>query len=135
MTRNIEDLNAAKITPIISEQVQNLASMEAFTSRKEKSQVSIKSFIFATTVFTFSTQMNDIASLQSHSSEVYYQDHPQPFIKSKVAKVEKNYRTEILGLKGSVTVATQNAASIMDIPLYRLAGTHYAVVSITPGKQ
>lgn len=86
-------------------------------------------------MFTFLTQINDIAYFQSHSSEVYFQDHPQPFTKSKVAQVEKNYRAEILGLKGSVTMATRNAAFIMDVPLYRLAGTHYAVVSITPGKQ
>ncbi|TWW57989.1 Vitellogenin [Takifugu flavidus] len=107
VTRNIEDLSAARLTPIIPEQVQNLASMEDLTSRNEKSQ--------------------------SHSSEVYYQDHPRPFTKSKVARV-KNYSAEILGLKGSVTMVTHNAAFIMDVPLYRLAGTHYAAVSITPGE-
>lgn len=79
--------------------------------------------------------MTDIASFQSYSSDVYYQDDPRPFPKSKVTQVEKNYRAEILGLKGSVTMATRNAAFIMDVPLYRLVGTHYAVVSITPGKQ
>ncbi|XP_056893096.1 vitellogenin-1-like isoform X2 [Takifugu flavidus] len=131
VTRNIEDLSAARLTPIIPEQVQNLASMEDLTSRNEKSQVNVKYFKFATTVFTFLTQINDIASFQSHSSEVYYQDHPRPFTKSKVARV-KNYSAEILGLKGSVTMVTHNAAFIMDVPLYRLAGTHYAAVSITP---
>lgn len=109
--------------------------MEDLTSRDEKSQVNIKYFKFATIVFTFLTQTNEIASFQSHSSEVYYQEDPRPFPKSKVSQVEKSYRAEILGLTGSVTMATRNAAFIKDVPLYRLVGTHNAVVSITPGKQ
>lgn len=79
-------------------------------------------------------QINNIVSPQSRSSEVHFYEQAQPLIKSKVALVEKKYTAKILGLKGSVIMATKNAAFIRDIFLYRLAGKHYLVISITPGK-
>lgn len=135
MNRHIEDLNNAKITPIISDQVYTAASMEALTSRMEVSVVRVRYFKLATTASTFSAQINHIVSLQSHSREVTGYARTWKYTNPKVARVEKKYAAKILGLSGSVIMATQNAASIKDIILYRFAGTHYVVVSITPGKQ
>lgn len=135
MTRNIEDLRAARISPVISDQVQYPISMEALTSPIQESQVSIKSFMFRYNQSAFSIQINNIVSPQSRSSEVHVTEQARPLVKSKVALIEKKYTAKILGLKGSVIMATKNAAFIRDIPLYRLVGNHYLVISIKPGKQ
>lgn len=39
-----------------------------------------------------------------------------------------------IGLRGCLKVATENAASIKDIVLYKLAGTHSAVLSVKPSE-
>lgn len=39
-----------------------------------------------------------------------------------------------IGLRGCLNVATENAASIRDIVLYKLAGTHSAVLSVKPSE-
>lgn len=52
-TRNIEDLSAARISPVISDQVQYPISMEALTSSIRESLVSIKPFKFRYNQSTF----------------------------------------------------------------------------------
>lgn len=78
---------------------------------------------------------NKIVSPQTRSSEANFSEQTWSLGKSKVEWVEKKYTAKILGLKSSVVMATKNADNLRDVPLYRLAGKHYIVVSVTPGKQ
>lgn len=80
-------------------------------------------------------EINNIAIPQSRSSEVFVAKHEQPVVTPEVALAEKKYTRKILGLNGIVIMATKNAASIKDIPLYRLVGEHYLAISITPSKK
>lgn len=80
-------------------------------------------------------QINNIVSLQSHSTEAHFYKPAQPRGKSRDDLVEKKYIYKVLGLRGEVIMSSENASFIRDTPLYRVAGKHYADVSITPGKQ
>lgn len=59
-----------------------------------------------------------------------------PMIKPKAAQFEKKYcaKATAIGLKGCVKVATENAAFIRDIALYKLAGRHSVALSFKPSK-
>uniref|UniRef100_A0A4W6F862 Uncharacterized protein n=1 Tax=Lates calcarifer TaxID=8187 RepID=A0A4W6F862_LATCA len=109
VARNIEDLAAPRITPIISAQVlQSSISREILTSK--------------------------IVSSASRSSETISQGVPLSIIKSKAAQFEKKYciETVAIGVKGCVKVATENAAHIRDTVLYKLAGRHSVSLSFKP---
>lgn len=56
--------------------------------------------------------------------------------KSKTAPFAKKICAEAaaIGLKGCLKVATENAASIKDIVLYKLVGAHSAVLSVKPSE-
>lgn len=56
--------------------------------------------------------------------------------KSQTAQFAKKICAEAvaIGLRGCLKVATENAASIKDIVLYKLAGTHSAVLSVKPSE-
>lgn len=60
----------------------------------------------------------------------------KPIIKPKAAQFEKKYcaKTVAMGLKGCLKVATDNAAFIRDIALYKLAGRHSIALSFKPSK-
>lgn len=53
--------------------------------------------------------------------------------KSATALLDKKYCAQVIGLKGCVKVAVENAAFIRDIALYKLAGKHLIAVSVKPG--
>ncbi|XP_018528706.1 vitellogenin-like isoform X2 [Lates calcarifer] len=110
VARNIEDLAAPRITPIISAQVlQSSISREILTSKI-------------------------VSSAASRSSETISQGVPLSIIKSKAAQFEKKYciETVAIGVKGCVKVATENAAHIRDTVLYKLAGRHSVSLSFKP---
>uniref|UniRef100_A0A4W6F983 Uncharacterized protein n=1 Tax=Lates calcarifer TaxID=8187 RepID=A0A4W6F983_LATCA len=104
VARNIEDLAAPRITPIISAQIVSSAAA---------SWVSLNT---------------------SRSSETISQGVPLSIIKSKAAQFEKKYciETVAIGVKGCVKVATENAAHIRDTVLYKLAGRHSVSLSFKP---
>lgn len=57
-------------------------------------------------------------------------------VKPKAAQFEKKYcaKAAAIGLKGCFKIATENAAFIRDIALYKLAGRHSVVLSWKPSK-
>uniref|UniRef100_A0A4W6F771 Uncharacterized protein n=1 Tax=Lates calcarifer TaxID=8187 RepID=A0A4W6F771_LATCA len=113
VARNIEDLAAPRITPIISAQVlQSSISREILTSKI----------------------VSSAAASWSRSSETISQGVPLSIIKSKAAQFEKKYciETVAIGVKGCVKVATENAAHIRDTVLYKLAGRHSVSLSFKP---
>lgn len=60
----------------------------------------------------------------------------KPIIKPKAAQFAKKYcaKAVAIGLKGCFKVATENAASIRDIALYKLAGRHSVALSFKPSE-
>ncbi|XP_049442919.1 vitellogenin-1-like isoform X2 [Epinephelus fuscoguttatus] len=108
LARNIEDLAAAKVTPIITSKVLERISREVLTSKIISSS----------------------ASSMSKSSEILDQDIAAP----KAVQFDKKYCVKALavGLNGCLKVATENAASIQDIALYKLAGKHSITLSLKP---
>ncbi|XP_076582010.1 vitellogenin-like isoform X2 [Chaetodon auriga] len=115
VARNIEDLSAAKITPLIPAKVFEPISREILTSK------------FASSV----------AASLSKSSEIIHQDvaaAKPAIVKPKAAQFEKKYcaKATAIGLKGCFKIATENAAFIRDIALYKLAGRHSVVLSLKP---
>uniref|UniRef100_A0A4W6FAN6 Uncharacterized protein n=1 Tax=Lates calcarifer TaxID=8187 RepID=A0A4W6FAN6_LATCA len=118
VARNIEDLAAPRITPIISAQVlQSSISREILTSK-----------------IVSSAAASWVSLNTSRSSETISQGVPLSIIKSKAAQFEKKYciETVAIGVKGCVKVATENAAHIRDTVLYKLAGRHSVSLSFKP---
>nr|BAE43870.1 vitellogenin [Pagrus major] len=113
VARNIEDLAAARITPIIPAKVLKPFSREILTSKLASAAASF-----------------------SQSSEIIDQDvaDAEHIVKTKAAQYEKKYCAKVaaVGLKGCFKVATDNAAFIRDIPLYKLAGKHSVILSFKP---
>uniref|UniRef100_A0A671V3G6 Vitellogenin-1-like n=1 Tax=Sparus aurata TaxID=8175 RepID=A0A671V3G6_SPAAU len=100
VARNIEDLAAARITPIIPDKVLKPLSREILSSKIASASASF-----------------------SQSSEITEQDD---IMKTKATQYEKKYCAKVfaIGLKSCFKVATDNAAFIRDIALYKLAGKH-----------
>uniref|UniRef100_A0A8C4IXH1 Phosvitin n=1 Tax=Dicentrarchus labrax TaxID=13489 RepID=A0A8C4IXH1_DICLA len=113
VARNIEDLAAARITPIIPAKILQTISREILTSKISPS----------------------VADSWSQSSEIIHEDVAiKPIIKSKAAQFEKKYcaKAIAIGLKGCFKIATENAVFISDIALYKLAGRHSVALSLKP---
>nr|AVA30492.1 vitellogenin Aa [Scatophagus argus] len=114
IARNIEDLAAPRITPLIPAQVMQPISLEALTSKITSSAA---------------------ASLPQSAEVVNpVMADAKPTINRKAAQFEKKYcaKAVAVGLKGCLKVATENAAFIRDIALYKLAGRHTVALSFTP---
>ncbi|XP_068174544.1 vitellogenin-1-like [Antennarius striatus] len=111
---NIEDLTAAKITPIISDQAVQSVSGEMHKSETDSSN----------------------AASTSQSSEIAFQAgaFSKPIIKPRMSKFDKKYCAKVFGfgLKCCLKVATDNAAFIRDIALYKLVGKHSVTLSLKP---
>ncbi|XP_070687992.1 vitellogenin-like isoform X2 [Pempheris klunzingeri] len=114
VVRNIEDLPAEKITPIIPAKILKSISREILTSKI----------------------VSSAAASWSQSSEIIHQDveADRPIKKPKVAQNNKKFcaKAVAIGLKGCLKVTTDNAAFIRDIALYKLAGKHSVALSIKP---
>lgn len=80
-------------------------------------------------------QINNIVSLQSLSTEVNFYNKAEPLVRPREALVRKEYTCNTLGLRGKVVMTTENAAFIRDTSLYKAAGKHSVVVTITTGTQ
>ncbi|XP_060933408.1 vitellogenin-1-like [Limanda limanda] len=111
VARNIEDLAAEKIVPLIPAKLMEPISR---LSRLSSSP----------------------ADSSSRSSEIIFEDvaAAKSSVKPKPTQFAKKYCTKAvnIGLKGCVRVATENAAFISDVLLYKMAGKHSLALSVTP---
>ncbi|XP_041646657.1 vitellogenin-1-like [Cheilinus undulatus] len=99
VTRNVEDLVAARFTPIIPTKVLEPISREMSTSSE--------------------IVQPDVAA-------------ERKIVKPKAARFDKKYCAKVIGLKSCIKVATDNAAYLRNIDLYKLAGKHSIVLSLKP---
>nr|XP_019936765.1 PREDICTED: vitellogenin-2-like [Paralichthys olivaceus] len=119
VARNVEDLTAAKITPMIPAQATLQMSREA-SSRMSSSMADDVVMIFV---------------LQSVSSELISQlprkivnklKFPKGFDKKMCAAFET------FGIKACTEIESRNAAFIKDCPLYAIIGKHAVLVEVAP---
>uniref|UniRef100_A0A8D3C373 Phosvitin n=1 Tax=Scophthalmus maximus TaxID=52904 RepID=A0A8D3C373_SCOMX len=113
VARNVEDLTAAKITPMIPAQAQVQLSREALSSNLASS----------------------LADDMSASSEIL-SDLPRKIVnKLKLPKAfEKKMCAviETFGVKACTEIESRNAAFIRDCPLYAMIGKHAILVEVSP---
>ncbi|XP_074525154.1 vitellogenin-2-like [Halichoeres trimaculatus] len=113
VARNVEDLAAAKFTPMIPVEAQTQLSRERFTSRTSR-----------------------MSSSLSTSSEILHVDLPRKIIdKLKLPRAfEKKMCAafETFGIKACTEIESRNAAFIKDCPLYAIIGKHAVFVEVAP---
>ncbi|KAJ8408504.1 hypothetical protein AAFF_G00259180 [Aldrovandia affinis] len=115
VARNVEDLAAAKISPMVPTALTDRLSKEKFTS---------KAAVF-------------LPGSLSRSSEIIYNDMPaiaMPKMRSISAKVQETIcaMSTTFGLKACIDIASRNAAFLRNSPLYKLVGEHVFIVAIKP---
>ncbi|KAG7217480.1 hypothetical protein INR49_021405 [Caranx melampygus] len=109
VARNVEDLTAAKITPVIPAAAAVQLSTETFTSKASR---------LAST----------LAGGMSASSEIISFDLPQKI--ANTLKLPKAFKKrmcaaiETFGVKACTEIESRNAAFIRDCPLYAIVGNH-----------
>nr|BAD93695.1 vitellogenin [Verasper moseri] len=111
VARNIEDLAAARIVPLIPAKLMQPISR-------------------------LSKHSSSAAASSSRSSEIIFEDvaAAKSSVTPKATQFAKKYcsKAVAIGLKGCVKVATENAAFISDVVLYKMAGKHSIALSVTP---
>ncbi|XP_041790599.1 vitellogenin-2-like [Chelmon rostratus] len=117
VARNVEDLAAAKITPMIPNEPATQLSWELFSSK-------------------ISGMSSSLAGGMSASSEIIPVDlprrivsklkYPKAFVKKMCAAIET------FGLKACTEIESRNAAFIRDCPLYAMIGKHAVLVEVAP---
>ncbi|GLD50052.1 vitellogenin-2-like protein [Lates japonicus] len=119
VARNVEDLTAAKITPMIPAEAAAQLSRETFSSK-------------------ISRMTSSLAGGLSASSEIIPVDLPRQ-ITSRL-KLPKAFEkkmcaaSETFGIKACTEIESRNAAFIRDCPLYAIIGKHAVLVEVAPGK-
>ncbi|XP_059196629.1 vitellogenin-2-like [Centropristis striata] len=117
VARNVEDLAAAKITPMIPAAAVAQASREIFSSR-------------------ISRMASSLAAGMSASSEIIPVDLPSKIArKVKLPKMfEKKMcaQIETFGIKACTEIESRNAAFIKDCALYAVIGSHAVSVEVAP---
>ncbi|XP_033477698.1 vitellogenin-2-like isoform X1 [Epinephelus lanceolatus] len=117
VARNVEDLAAAKFTPMIPAEVAKRLSRESFSSK-------------------ISRMASSLAGSMSASSEIIPVDLPSKITrKLKLTKAfEKKMCAEIetFGIKACTEIESRNAAFIRDCPLYAMIGKHAVLVEVAP---
>ncbi|XP_070816139.1 vitellogenin-2-like isoform X2 [Chaetodon trifascialis] len=117
VARNVEDLAAAKITPMIPNEAAAQLSREVFSSK-------------------ISRMASTLAGAMSASSEIIPVDLPRKIInKIKLPKAfEKKMCAafETFGIKACTEIESRNAAFIRDCPLYAMIGKHAVFVEVAP---
>ncbi|KAM3876385.1 vitellogenin-like [Diretmus argenteus] len=119
IARNVEDLAAAKITPMVPAKAATQLSQETFTS-------------------TFISKMSSsLAASMSRSSEILPVDLPnERTLKMKPLKTffEKKMCAESVtfGIKACTEIESRNAAFIKACPLYAIVGKHAIFVELAP---
>nr|AKK31327.1 vitellogenin B [Larimichthys crocea] len=117
VARNVEDLAAAKITPVVPAEVASQLSREIFSARISK-------------------MSSSLASDMSASSELIPTDLPKKVARQlKLPRVfEKKMcaQIETFGIKACTEIESRNAAFIKDCPLYAIIGKHAIMVEVVP---
>ncbi|XP_034529933.1 vitellogenin 2 [Notolabrus celidotus] len=116
VARNVEDLAAAKFTPVVPAELQSRMSRETFSSKISRLSSSL------------------IGGL-SASSEIIPVDLPRKIVnKLRLKTFEKKMCAEIetFGIKACTEIESRNAAFIKDCPLYAMIGKHAIVVEVAP---
>ncbi|XP_018528704.1 vitellogenin-2 [Lates calcarifer] len=117
VARNVEDLTAAKITPMIPAEVAAQLSRETFSSK-------------------ISRMTSSRAGGLSASSEIIPVDLPRQITnRLKLPKAfEKKMCAafETFGIKACTEIESRNAAFIRDSPLYAIIGKHAVLVEVAP---
>nr|XP_057928817.1 vitellogenin-2-like [Doryrhamphus excisus] len=114
IARNVEDLTAAKITPMIPAQVTSLLSRKSSSSR-------------------ISRMTSTLTDSMPVSSEILSADQP-----SKMSKLIRAFEKklcgefETFGIKACTVIESRNAAFIRDVPLYAVIGKHSLLVEVQP---
>ncbi|XP_019735914.1 vitellogenin-1-like isoform X2 [Hippocampus comes] len=107
VVRNVEDIPNPRITPLIPAEYTRPTSKEILTSKSSSGSVSAAS----------SEILRDMAR----------DVHP---IRRRAFSKKYSFQVYGTGLRGCFRVATDNAAFVKDIPLYRMAGNHSASLSV-----
>uniref|UniRef100_A0A8D0AQ40 Vitellogenin-2-like n=1 Tax=Sander lucioperca TaxID=283035 RepID=A0A8D0AQ40_SANLU len=108
VARNVEDLAAAKITPVVPEE------FTAQTSRE-----------------TFSSKISSFASSLSVSSEILPVDLPSRIVRKAFEK-KMCAVIETFGIKACTEIESRNAAFIKNCPFYTIIGKHAVIVEVAP---
>nr|AAK15157.1 vitellogenin B [Melanogrammus aeglefinus] len=120
IARNVEDLAAAKLTPMIPVK-SNTLSRETFTSKIASRLASLTS---------------SLGSGLSKSSEIIPVDLPENLIRkiNLNAAFAKKMCGELktFGIKACAEIESRNAAAIKDCPLYAVIGKHALILEISP---
>uniref|UniRef100_A0A4W5M2T2 Uncharacterized protein n=1 Tax=Hucho hucho TaxID=62062 RepID=A0A4W5M2T2_9TELE len=119
VARNVENLPAERITPMIP--TQRVATSGQLSREKFTSMIAASAASFAGSV--------------SRSSEIIYSDLPsnfKPIIKEIAVQLEKTICAERLGVKACLEVASENAAFIRNTLFYNMIGKHSVLISVKP---
>ncbi|XP_061883865.1 vitellogenin-2-like isoform X2 [Entelurus aequoreus] len=110
VARNVEDLAAAKITPLIP------AELTSPVSRKSSSRMA-----------------STLTKSESVSSEIIFGDVPSKMNKL-IRVIEKKFcgESETFGIKACTEMKSRSAAFIRDVPLYAVLGKHAALLEVRP---
>nr|XP_061832120.1 vitellogenin-2-like isoform X2 [Nerophis lumbriciformis] len=110
VARNVEDLAAAKITPLIP------VELTSPVSRKSSSRMA-----------------STLTKSESVSSEIIFGDVPSKMNKL-IRIVEKKFcgESETFGIKACTEINSRSAAFIRDVPLYAVIGKHAALLEVRP---
>ncbi|XP_061594362.1 vitellogenin-2-like [Cololabis saira] len=114
VSRNVEDLAATKITPIVPAEPIDAMSWQNFTSRNSSM----------------------LSSLESASSEIISADLPRQF--ARKMKLFKGYVKKMcaasytFGIKACAEIESRNAASLRKSPIYAAVGKHSVYVKVSP---
>uniref|UniRef100_A0A8D0ASY0 Vitellogenin-2-like n=1 Tax=Sander lucioperca TaxID=283035 RepID=A0A8D0ASY0_SANLU len=106
VARNVEDLAAAKITPVVPEE------FTAQTSRE-----------------TFSSKISSFASSLAVSSEILPVDLPSRIVRKAFEK-KMCAVIETFGIKACTEIESRNAAFIKNCPFYTIIGKHAVIVEV-----
>lgn len=138
VARNVEDLAAAKITPMIPDDFtpdysRRSSSWSArMPSSMADSKVSLNPGSLRLTTFL---QSNIVLSFMPLQSSELITDRP-----SKMSKLIKDFEKklcgelETFGIKACAVFKSRNASFIRDVPLYAVVGKHSVLIEVTPGK-
>ncbi|CAL8393716.1 unnamed protein product [Boreogadus saida] len=120
IARNVEDLAAAKLTPMIPLK-SNTLSRETFTSKIASRLASLTS---------------SLGSGLSKSSEIIPVDLPENLIRKinlNAAFAKKMCgELQVFGIKACAEIESRSAAAIKDCPLYAFIGKHALILEISP---
>ena len=150
VARNVEDLAATKMVPMIPDKAAQL-SRDTLRSKSSSSQESdwvrwvtyLKPYHLTIYSINFFVYPGDLIYcmllFQSRSSERIYSDLPSniiPKMRRLSAQLKKRFCTafKTFGIKACANIESQNAALIRNSPLYTLIGKHSVTVDLSQGK-